>query len=78
MVSPEKSHSSSWHEDQLQMGSTIGQHGFCLYAKKGSNGQLDLSREMLAASNNAVSLGKLINQNHLNKKIHNSGVSLKR
>ncbi|XP_042758835.1 uncharacterized protein LOC111920004 [Lactuca sativa] len=77
MVSPEKSHSSSWHEDQLQMGSTIGQHGFCLYAKKGSNGQLDLSREMLAASNNAVSLGKLINQNHLNKKIHNSGVSLK-
>ncbi|CAH1425734.1 unnamed protein product [Lactuca virosa] len=77
MVSPEKSHSSSWHEDQLQMGSTIGQHGFCLYAKKGSNGQLDLSREMLAASNNAVSLGKLINQNNLNKKIQKSGVSLK-
>ncbi|KAI3525232.1 hypothetical protein L1887_03907 [Cichorium endivia] len=77
MVSPEKSHSSSWHDDQLQMASTIGQHGFCLYAKRGSNGQLNLGREMLTASTNAISLGKLINQNNLEKKIQKSGVSLK-
>ncbi|KAL4589013.1 hypothetical protein LXL04_001915 [Taraxacum kok-saghyz] len=76
LVSPEKPHSSSWHEDQLQMGSTIGQHGFCLYAKRGSksNGQLNLGQEMLAASTNAGSLGKLINQNNTQKKI---GVSSK-
>ncbi|KAI3774938.1 hypothetical protein L1987_49502 [Smallanthus sonchifolius] len=67
MISYEKSHSYSWHDDQLQMASTFAQHGFCLFAKRsfasGSNDKMDLAWEMLAASTNAISLGKLINQN---------------
>ncbi|PWA92896.1 P-loop containing nucleoside triphosphate hydrolases superfamily protein [Artemisia annua] len=86
MFSSEKSQSSSWHDDQLQIASTFAQHGFCLYAKKcvsaGINGRVDLVSEMLAASTNAASLGKLINQNDKlvksigNKKLQ-SGVSSK-
>ncbi|KAI7738510.1 hypothetical protein M8C21_000214 [Ambrosia artemisiifolia] len=68
MISHEKSHSYSWHDDQLQMASTFAQHGFCVFAKRsfasGSNDKMDLAWEMLAASTNAVSLGKFINQNN--------------
>lgn len=87
MISNEKSHSYSWHDDQLQMASTFAQHGFCLYAKRsfaaGSNARVDLASEMLAASTNGISLGKLVNQNNKvvknleNKKLQ-SGVSSKR
>ncbi|KVH93074.1 hypothetical protein Ccrd_004887 [Cynara cardunculus var. scolymus] len=65
MVLTEESHSFRWHDDQLQMASTIAQHGFCLYAKRsvaaGSSAGMDLASEMLAASTSAISLGKLIN-----------------
>nr|XP_043626638.1 uncharacterized protein LOC122598097 [Erigeron canadensis] len=68
MVSNEKSHSYSWHDDQLQMASTFAQHGFCLYAKRSvasvANGRVDLAWEMLAASTNAISLGKLISRDY--------------
>ncbi|KAL8189226.1 hypothetical protein R6Q57_028792 [Mikania cordata] len=68
MISYEKSHSHSWHDDQLQMASTFAQHGFCVFAKRsfasGSNDKMDLAWEMLAASTNAISLGKLICQNN--------------
>ncbi|KAM0017269.1 putative checkpoint protein Rad17/Rad24 [Helianthus debilis subsp. tardiflorus] len=66
MISYEKSHSYSWHDDQLQMASAFAQHGFCVFAKRsfalGSNDKMDLAWEMLAASTNAVSLGKFINR----------------
>ncbi|KAJ9537777.1 hypothetical protein OSB04_030510 [Centaurea solstitialis] len=86
MVSTEESHSFSWHDDQLQMASTIAQHGFCLFAKRslaaGSSPRMDLASEMLAASTSAISLGKLINRNNTTvksngKKTLQSGVSLK-
>lgn len=87
MVSTEELHSFSWHDDQLQMASTIAQHGFCLYAKRslaaGSSAKrMDLASEMLVASTNAISLGKLINRNNTTvkssgKKTLKSGVSLK-
>ncbi|XP_076923492.1 uncharacterized protein LOC143585616 [Bidens hawaiensis] len=68
MISYDKSHSYSWHDDQLQMASTFAQHGFCVFAKRSfdllSNDKMDLALEMLASSNNAVSLGKFINQNN--------------
>nr|GEV00534.1 P-loop containing nucleoside triphosphate hydrolases superfamily protein [Tanacetum cinerariifolium] len=86
MFSSEKSQSSSWHDDQLQIASTFAQHGFCLYAKKcvsaGLNCRVDLVSQMLAASTNSASLGKLVNQNTKfvkslgNKKLQ-SGVSSK-
>ncbi|KAK1416701.1 hypothetical protein QVD17_25817 [Tagetes erecta] len=76
MISYEKSHSYSWHDDQLQMASTFAQHGFCVFAKKsftsGSHDKMNLAWEMLAASTNAISLGKLINQNnHMVKSLGN-------
>ncbi|XP_071716016.1 uncharacterized protein [Rutidosis leptorrhynchoides] len=87
MFSNEKSHSYSWHDDQLHMSSTFAQHGFCLYAKKtfaseSKNSKMDLAWEMLTASTNAISLGKMINQNMKmvknlgNKKLQN-GVTAK-
>ncbi|KAM7507737.1 hypothetical protein LguiA_018190 [Lonicera macranthoides] len=70
MVPCEKSHSFSWCEDQLQMTSTMAQHGMCLYAKEisvvGSNidslSRVDLAWEMLTSSTNTMALGKLVNQ----------------
>ncbi|XP_076882550.1 uncharacterized protein LOC143531045 [Bidens hawaiensis] len=68
MISYDKSHSYSWHDDQLQMASTFAQHGFCVFAKRSfslvSNDKMDLALEMLAASTNASSLGKFVNQNN--------------
>lgn len=67
MISYDKSHSYSWHDDQLQMASTFAQHGFCVFAKRSfslvSNDKMDLALEMLAASTN-TSLGKFVNQNN--------------
>ncbi|XP_024979178.1 uncharacterized protein LOC112516395 isoform X2 [Cynara cardunculus var. scolymus] len=87
MVLTEESHSFRWHDDQLQMASTIAQHGFCLYAKRsvaaGSSAGMDLASEMLAASTSAISLGKLINNRNNTtvksngKKTLQNGVSLK-
>ncbi|KAF5787232.1 putative checkpoint protein Rad17/Rad24 [Helianthus annuus] len=76
MISYEKSHSYSWHDDQLQMASAFAQHGFCVFAKRsfasGSNDKMDLAWEMLAASTNVVSLGKFINRkNSLIKSLGN-------
>ncbi|KAJ0514515.1 putative checkpoint protein Rad17/Rad24 [Helianthus annuus] len=76
MISYEKSHSYSWHDDQLQMASAFAQHGFCVFAKRsfasGSSDKMDLAWEMLAASTNVVSLGKFINRkNSLIKSLGN-------
>uniref|UniRef100_A0A5B7B8E5 AAA+ ATPase domain-containing protein n=1 Tax=Davidia involucrata TaxID=16924 RepID=A0A5B7B8E5_DAVIN len=70
MVPCEKSHAFSWHDDQLQMTSTIAQHGICFYAneidtvgsKMGSSSRVDLAWEMLASSTNTMALGKLVSQ----------------
>lgn len=66
MVPFDKSQSFSWYDDQLQMASTIAQHGMCLYAKQSavvrSTAMVDLAGEMLASSANTMALGKLISQ----------------
>lgn len=63
----EETHSFSWYDEQLQMASTIAQHGFCLYAKhiaavgstSVSDYEVDLASEMLASTTNTMALGKL-------------------
>lgn len=63
----EESHAFSWYDEQLQMASTIAQHGFCFYSKYiaaagsilGSDYTVDLASEMLASTTNTMALGKL-------------------
>ena len=63
----EESHAFSWYDEQLQMASTIAQHGFCFYSKYiaaagsmlGSDYTVDLASEMLASTSNTMALGKL-------------------
>lgn len=63
----EESHAFSWYDEQLQMASTIAQHGFCFYSKYiaaagsilGSDYMVDLASEMLASTTNTMALGKL-------------------
>ncbi|KAA8546400.1 hypothetical protein F0562_002861 [Nyssa sinensis] len=70
MVPCEKSNAFSWYDDQLQMISTIAQHGICFYAneiaavgsKMGSSSRVDLAWEMLASSTDTMALGKLLSQ----------------
>ncbi|CAK9154618.1 unnamed protein product [Ilex paraguariensis] len=70
VITSENSHSFGWHDDQLQMASTIAQHGICFYSKKiaalGSNMEytstVDLGWEMLTSSTSTMALGKLVSQ----------------
>ncbi|KAA8538484.1 hypothetical protein F0562_028145 [Nyssa sinensis] len=70
MVPCEISHSFSWYDDQMQMTSTIAQHGICFYAneaaaigsKMGFLSGVDLAWEMLASSTKTMALGKLVSQ----------------
>ncbi|WOK93415.1 hypothetical protein Cni_G02112 [Canna indica] len=58
----------SWYDEQYEMGSTYSQHGLCLYLKECGKTCQDigfietgvLMQEMLASSNNAMALGKLL------------------
>ncbi|XP_073315237.1 uncharacterized protein [Primulina huaijiensis] len=68
LMSPcEKTHSYSFHDDQLKMSSILAQHGMCFYAKEiaslgsitGSAISLDLTTEMLSSSVSSIALGKL-------------------
>ncbi|KAE8077443.1 hypothetical protein FH972_016008 [Carpinus fangiana] len=67
-VPSEGSDAFSWCDEQIQMTSTIAQHGFCFYAKDiaalGSKiaceSSVDLPSEMLASTTNMMALGKLI------------------
>lgn len=66
-VLSEGSEASSWWDEQIQMASTISQHGFCFYAKAvGSmiahERSVDLLSEMLASTTNMMALGRLIGQ----------------
>ncbi|KAK1386884.1 putative P-loop containing nucleoside triphosphate hydrolases superfamily protein [Heracleum sosnowskyi] len=78
----ETSHSLSWYDDQLDMVSTISEHGMCLYAKHldaastnmVSAGRVDLAWEMLASTTNTMALGKLVSQDI--KRIQNLEVGL--
>lgn len=63
----EKTHSCSFHDDQLEMSSVLAQHGLCFYFKEiaslgsitGSAISLDLTTEMLSSSVSSIALGKL-------------------
>ncbi|KAF5194177.1 p-loop containing nucleoside triphosphate hydrolase superfamily protein, partial [Thalictrum thalictroides] len=60
----------SWYDEQLEMTSTISQHGFCFYANEsaargsysGFKSSVDLSSELLASSTNTTVFGKLLTQ----------------
>lgn len=68
----------AWRDEQLQLTSSIVQHGFSIYAKDisnkgsnmGSNTKTDLSWEILACTNNMKS-GKLCEQDQ-----ETTGISL--
>ncbi|XP_057795779.1 uncharacterized protein LOC131011898 isoform X2 [Salvia miltiorrhiza] len=70
MIPSEKTHSYSYFDNQLEMSSTLAQHGMCYYAKEiaslqsimGCQNNLDLASEMLSSSANSVALGKLASQ----------------
>lgn len=69
MIPLEESDASSWYDEQLRLASTIGQHGFCFYAKGISSVEskegcvkVDLASEMLANTASMMALGKLIGQ----------------
>ncbi|XP_051139529.1 uncharacterized protein LOC127257195 isoform X2 [Andrographis paniculata] len=70
----DKIHSCCYHENQVEMSSTLAQHGICLYTKeiaslgscKGSMSTFDLAAEMLSLSANSVALGKLASQDQAN------------
>ncbi|KAL1533632.1 hypothetical protein AAHA92_33492 [Salvia divinorum] len=70
MIPSEKTHSYSYHDNQLEMSSILAQHGMCYYAKEiaslqltmGCQHNLDLASEMLSSSANSVALGKLASQ----------------
>ncbi|XP_010274309.1 PREDICTED: uncharacterized protein LOC104609641 isoform X2 [Nelumbo nucifera] len=59
-----------WCHDQLDMTSTIAEHGLCFFEKEnaavesnlGSEHRLDLSWEMLTCATNTMALGKLVRQ----------------
>ncbi|XP_073124671.1 uncharacterized protein [Henckelia pumila] len=65
----EKTHSYSFHDDQLDMSSVLAQHGMCFYTKEiaslgsitGSAISLDLNTEMLSSSVSSIALGKMAN-----------------
>lgn len=65
---------SSWYDQQLEMGSTYAQHGFCYYTSRclslgsevGFQNTVDLAKEMLASSTNVMALGKLLTQGNIN------------
>lgn len=67
MIPCEKTHSYSFHDDQLEMSSVLAQHGMCFYFKEiaslgsitGSAISLDLTTEMLSSSVSSIALGKL-------------------
>ncbi|KAF6172734.1 hypothetical protein GIB67_000792 [Kingdonia uniflora] len=58
-----------WDHEQLEMTSTIAQHGFCIFAKesaaRGSStgDKVDLAREMLMSTTNTTAIGKLVMKN---------------
>ncbi|XP_020576040.1 uncharacterized protein LOC110021763 isoform X2 [Phalaenopsis equestris] len=60
--------SFSWHDEQVEMGSTFAQHGLCFYATKiaavgsrlGCSNTSDLARETLTSSTGSTALGKLL------------------
>ncbi|PKA49149.1 hypothetical protein AXF42_Ash010834 [Apostasia shenzhenica] len=60
----------SWHEELLEMGSIYAEHGLCFYTMQcaaagsslGRSISADVVQEMLAASTNSGSLGKLLTQ----------------
>lgn len=70
MIPSEKTHSSSYYDNQLEMSSVLAQHGMCFYAKEiaslesimGCQSNLDLASEMLSSSESSVALGKLASQ----------------
>ncbi|XP_022140030.1 uncharacterized protein LOC111010770 isoform X2 [Momordica charantia] len=67
----EESDSLCWGGQQLQMASTISQHGFCFFASDiattsssvGLDSRLDIVSEMLASATNTAALGKLMRRN---------------
>ncbi|XP_041009916.1 uncharacterized protein LOC121254019 [Juglans microcarpa x Juglans regia] len=69
-VPPEGSDAFSWCDEQIQMTSSIAQHGFCFYAKDiaavgskmVSESSANLPSEMLASTTDMMALGKLIGQ----------------
>lgn len=71
MIPSEKTHSSSYYDNQMEMTSILAQHGMCLYTKEiaslestmGCQRNLDLASEMLSSSSSSVALGKLASQN---------------
>lgn len=70
MIPSEKTHSSSYYDNQLEMSSILAQHGMCFYSKEiaslesimGCQSNLDLVSEMLSSSESSVALGKLASQ----------------
>ncbi|XP_075650549.1 uncharacterized protein LOC142621123 isoform X2 [Castanea sativa] len=66
----EGSDAFSWCDEQIQMTSTIAQHGFCFYAKDiaavgskmGCESSVDIASEMLGSTTHTMALGKLIGQ----------------
>ncbi|XP_038898741.1 uncharacterized protein LOC120086264 isoform X2 [Benincasa hispida] len=67
----EESDSFSWGGEQLQMASTIAQHGFSVIAndiattgsRVGFGSSVDIVSEMLASATNPAALGKLLRHN---------------
>lgn len=83
----EESDSFDWGGEQLQMASTIAQHGFSLIANDistmgsqvGFGSNVDIVSEMLASATNTAALGKLLRHNMMEsssstKKILNLGL----
>ncbi|KGN54574.1 uncharacterized protein LOC101216488 isoform X2 [Cucumis sativus] len=71
----EESDSFSWGGEQLQMASTIAQHGFSLIANDiattgshvGCDSSVDIVSEMLASTTNTAALGKLLRHSSTTK-----------
>lgn len=69
-VPSEGSDAYSWCDEQIQMTSSIAQHGFCFYvkdiaavgSKMAPESSVNLPSEMLASTTNMMALGKLIGQ----------------
>ncbi|KAJ4930455.1 hypothetical protein NE237_000138 [Protea cynaroides] len=59
-----------WYHDQVEMASTMAQHGLCFFVKKsaakalnlGSRNRVDLTWERLTSTSNTTAMGKAITQ----------------
>lgn len=82
----EETFTFGWHDQQVQMATSIAQHGYCLYAKDidtlrskmGIDNRVDLAWEMLASTNNSMAMGKLLRLDRSGSQISLAGRSLKR